>query len=109
MRIGIIGTGWVGTSVAISLLHDGTARELLLHDARREVAEGEAMDLAQGAPFYPAADVRTADIEDMASCDAVVIAAGHGGAPGQSRLDLLRDNAAVARELGPRLALRAAS
>jgi L-lactate dehydrogenase len=104
MRIGIIGTGWVGTSVAISLLHDGTARELLLHDARGDLAAGEAMDLAQGAPFYPAADVRTADVGDMIDCDAIVIAAGRGGAPGQSRLDLLRDNAAVARDLGPRLA-----
>jgi L-lactate dehydrogenase len=104
MRIGIIGTGWVGTSVAISLLHDGTARELLLADARRDVAEGEAMDLAQGAPFYPAADVRCADVDEMVDCDAIVIAAGRGGAPGQSRLELLRDNAAVARDLGPRLA-----
>jgi L-lactate dehydrogenase len=104
MRIGIIGTGWVGASVAISVLHDGTARELLLHDARGEVAEGEAMDLAQGAPFYPSASVRTAAIEEMVDCDAVVIAAGRGGAPGQSRLDLLRDNAAVARDLGARLA-----
>src|SRR5262245_17851337 len=104
MRIGIIGTGWVGTSVAISLLHDGTARELLLTDARQDVAEGEAMDLAQGAPFYPAADVRSADVDEMVDCDAVVIAAGRGGGPGQSRLDLLRDNAAVARDLGPRLA-----
>jgi L-lactate dehydrogenase len=104
MRIGIIGTGWVGASIAISILHDGTARELLLHDARPEVAEGEAMDLAQGAPFYPSAAVRAADIDEMVGCDAVVIAAGKGGAPGQSRLDLLRDNAAVARDLGARLA-----
>jgi L-lactate dehydrogenase len=104
MRIGIIGTGWVGASVAISVLHDGTARELLLADARHDVAEGEAMDLAQGAPFYPAADVQTADVAAMVDCDAVVVAAGRGGAPGQSRLDLLRDNAAVARDLAPRLA-----
>jgi L-lactate dehydrogenase len=104
MRIGIIGTGWVGASIAISILHDGTARELLLHDARREVAEGEAMDLAQGAPFYPSASVRAADLDEMVGCDAIVIAAGKGGAPGQSRLDLLRDNAAVARDLGARLA-----
>ena len=104
MKIGIIGTGWVGASVAISVLHDGTARELLLHDARGAVAEGEAMDLRHGAAFYPTAEVRAAALEEMNDCDAVVIAAGRGGGPGQSRLELLRDNAAVARDLGARLA-----
>jgi L-lactate dehydrogenase len=104
MRIGIIGTGWVGASIAISLLHDGTARELLLHDVREDVAEGEAMDLRHGAPFYPAAEVRSASVDEMIGCDAVVLTAGRGGVAGQSRLDLLRDNAAIARDIGARLA-----
>jgi L-lactate dehydrogenase len=104
VRIGIVGTGWVGASVAISVLHDGTARELLLHDTRAEVAEGEAMDLRHGSSFYPAADVRAVGLDEMVDCDAVVLAAGHGGTAGQSRLELLRDNALVAREVGARLA-----
>ncbi|MBY0368406.1 MAG: L-lactate dehydrogenase, partial [Burkholderiaceae bacterium] len=45
-RIGIIGTGWVGTSVAFSTLLAGHAGELWLHDLRADVAEGEALDLA---------------------------------------------------------------
>ncbi len=99
-RVGIIGTGWVGSSVAISALHSGAVDELLLHDRRADVAEGEAMDLAQGAAFYPTATVRTATVEEMADTDAVVIAAGRGGRPGESRLDLLRENAALIRDLG---------
>lgn len=102
-RVAIIGTGWVGSSVAISTLQLGVADELLLYDARTEVAEGEAMDLAQGSSFYPAATVRTASIEEMVDADAIVIAAGRGGKPGESRLALLRDNAALAHELGARL------
>jgi L-lactate dehydrogenase len=102
-RIGIIGTGSVGVSVAISTLHSGLTDELLLHDVRQEVAEGEAMDLSQGASFYPSATVRTAAIADMADADAVVIAAGRGGRPGEARLDLLRENAQVIREVGRRL------
>jgi L-lactate dehydrogenase len=101
--VGIVGIGWVGASVAISALHAGVANELLLSDVRREVAEGEAMDLAHGASFYPAAQVRAADVEEMIDTDAVVIAAGRGGKPGESRLELLRDNAKTARELGKRL------
>lgn len=103
-RVAIIGTGWVGSSVAIATLQSGIADELLLHDARTEVAEGEAMDLAHGAPFYPAASVRVAPIADMVDADAVVLAAGRGGRPGESRLDLLRENASVARGIGKSLA-----
>ncbi|HEX7071610.1 MAG TPA: L-lactate dehydrogenase [Rhodothermales bacterium] len=102
--IGIIGTGWVGTSVAISTLHTGAAQELLLFDKRPGVAEGEAMDLSHGAAFYPAASVRAATIEEMLSTSAVVIAAGRGGSPTESRLDLLRDNAAILRDLGRQFA-----
>jgi L-lactate dehydrogenase len=103
-RIAIIGTGSVGSSVAISTLHSGVADELLLHDAREAVAEGEAMDLAHGASFYPPATVRTATIDEMVDADVVVIAAGRGGRPGESRLALLRENAALIANLGARLA-----
>jgi L-lactate dehydrogenase len=102
-RVGIIGTGWVGASVAISTLHSGAVDELLLADARQDVAEGEAMDLAHGALFYPSASVRTAAVEEMRDADAVVVAAGRGGRPNESRLDLLRDNAAIVRDIGRKL------
>ena len=102
-RVALIGTGWVGSSVAISTLHSGVADELLLHDVRHEVAEGEAMDLAHGASFYPSAIVRTTSIEEMADADVVVVAAGRGGRPGESRLELLRENAAVIRDIAHRL------
>lgn len=103
-QVAIIGTGWVGSSVAISTLHLGVADELLLHDAREAVAEGEAMDLAHGASFYPPAAVRTVAVEDMVDADVIVIAAGRGGRPGESRLDLLRENAALIGDIGKRLA-----
>jgi L-lactate dehydrogenase len=91
--VGIIGTGWVGSSVAISALHLGLAHELLLHDARTAIAEGEAMDLAHGGSFYPAAHVRAAPLDDLLDTRAVVIAAGRASTGSQSRLELLRDNA----------------
>ena len=58
MKIGIVGMGSVGSSIAVSTLHGGVATELLLHDLKPELAEGEAMDLAHGASFYPTASVR---------------------------------------------------
>jgi L-lactate dehydrogenase len=104
IRVGIIGTGWVGSSVAISTLHLGIANEVWLNDVNEEVAEGEAMDLRHGVSFYPTASVRTASVEEMREADAVVIAAGRGGKPGQTRLDLVRENAEIAMDLGRRLA-----
>ena len=95
--------GWVGSSVAISTLQSGLVRELLLNDVRVELAEGEALDLAHGAWFYPTATVAAAAVEDMVDCDAVVISAGRGGHPGESRLDLLSDNCDLIRKLGQRL------
>ena len=103
ISVGVVGTGWVGASVAISTLHAGFASELLLADARHEVAEGEAMDLAPGASFYTTATVRAVSVDQMLSTDALVVAAGRGGKAGESRLDLLRDNAKILRDLGTKL------
>lgn len=102
-RVGIIGTGWVGASVAMSTLHSGVVDELLLHDHRVEVAEGEAMDLGHGASFYPAAAVRPVAFDDLLATDVIVLSAGRGGGASESRLDLLRDNAAIVRSIGAQL------
>ena len=98
--VAIVGMGWVGASVAISTLHAGVATNILLHDLRTEIAEGEAMDLAHGAPFYPHASVRAVAMDEITTADVVVIAAGRGGKPGETRLQLLRDNVAIARSIG---------
>lgn len=104
MRIGVIGLGWVGSSVSISTLHTGIATELLVHDVKPGLAEGEALDLAHGVSFYPTAIVRAASVEEMADADAVVIAAGRSSRPGETRLDLTRENAVTVRSIAARLA-----
>lgn len=104
MNVGVIGLGWVGASVAISTLHRGVARQLWLHDVRDGLAEAEAADLAHGASFYSPCDIACASVEEMAErCDAIVVAAGRGAMPGQSRLDALGVTAGLARDLGQRL------
>lgn len=103
LSVGILGTGRVGASIAISVLQAGFASELLLADARAEVAEGEAMDLAHGAAFHPTASVRAVSFDELLGTSALVLAAGRGGRPNESRLDLLRDNARVLGGIGARL------
>lgn len=97
--VGIIGMGWVGSSVAASVLHAGVAQTLLLNDINEALAEGEAMDLAHGAPFYPSATVETATASQMREADVVVIAAGKGGGPDQSRLELGKSNVGIVRSI----------
>jgi L-lactate dehydrogenase len=103
MKIGIVGMGWVGASVAISVLQSGLAEELLVSDVDTDLAEGEAMDLSHGAAFYPAAHVRAVSVAELATADAVVVAAGRGGKPGESRLNLRKDNAAIVRDISKKL------
>jgi len=101
--IGIIGMGWVGSSVAISILQRGLCKQLLLNDLNNSIAEGEAMDLNQGASFFPTAVIKSCEIEQMKHCKAIVITAGRGGKPGESRLDLLRENVLIARKISEKL------
>lgn len=101
--VAVVGMGWVGSSVAMATLHTGIATRVLVHDARTEIAEGEAMDLAHGAPYYPHAEVRAVAFEDLLGADIIVVAAGRGGKPGESRLQLLRENAFIAQDIGTRL------
>lgn len=101
--IGIIGLGWVGASAAISILHRGICNELLLNDNRQGLAEGEAMDLNHGSSFYPSTDVRAAEISEMIHCNIIVITAGRGGRPDESRLDLLNDNIRIAKSIADQL------
>lgn len=101
--IGIIGLGWVGASTALSILHGGICKELLLNDLKPGLAEGEAMDLNHGSSFYPPATVKAVEIQDMKHCDAIVITAGKGGTAKQSRLELLKDNVGIARGISSQL------
>ncbi|ELR73737.1 L-lactate dehydrogenase [Fulvivirga imtechensis AK7] len=101
--IGIIGMGWVGSSVAISVLYSGIANELLLYDIKTGIAEGEAMDLSHGSSFYPTARVAATTVEEMMRTDAIVVAAGRGGKPGETRLQLLNENVLIAKNIAEKL------
>ncbi|MGK7390165.1 MAG: L-lactate dehydrogenase [Candidatus Cyclobacteriaceae bacterium M2_1C_046] len=101
--IGIIGMGWVGASVAISILNQGICQELLVNDINPSISEGEAMDLNHGSSFYPTAKVSSVSIEEMIHCRAIVITAGRGGKPNETRLDLLKENIKIVKDISEKL------
>ncbi|HEX7318693.1 MAG TPA: hypothetical protein VF297_32590 [Pyrinomonadaceae bacterium] len=98
-RVCVVGCGHVGTTSAYALMLGGQAREVVLLDVDARRAEGEAMDLEQAAALARPVEVRAGDWEDAARSSIVVVAAGVGGRPGESRLDLLGRNAVVSRDL----------
>jgi L-lactate dehydrogenase len=102
-KVGLIGTGMVGTSFAYALMQRGLANELVLIDADAARAEGEAMDLNHGLPFVGPMRMYAGTYEQLDGAQVVVICAGANQRPGETRLDLLQRNAGVFRGIVPRV------
>ena len=102
-EVAVIGTGAVGSAYAFALTLSGLARRILLLDKNRDRAEGEAVDLTHGAPFARPCEVRAADYPDISNTDLIVICAGVPQRPGETRMDLLRRNLEVFRDVTQRI------
>lgn len=104
IKVAIIGTGRVGASCAYALQLRGLASEIVLINANRQRAEGEAMDINHGSQFTKPVRVWAGDYRDCRDADIVVLAAGTSQKPGDTRLDLLRNNTTILqRTLAPAL------
>ena len=90
VRVAVVGVGNVGATFAYALLLSGLASEIVLIDANRAKAEGEAMDLNHTVPFTHSTRVWAGDFEDCAGASVTVFAAGASQKPGETRLDLIK-------------------
>jgi len=95
LKIGVIGTGAVGSAVANAAMLIGVAHEIVLIDRDATRARSEAQDIQHAAAFGHTCVVRAGDFADLAAAEAVIIAAGVAQRPGETRLELLERNAAV--------------
>ena len=100
-KIGIVGSGFVGSAAAYAMVMSGVGREIVLVDLNRRRAEAEANDIFHAVPFAHPMTVRAGDYADLAGCRVVVITAGVNQRPGESRLQLLERNAVVFRQVVP--------
>ena len=103
-RVAIVGMGNVGASFAFALLLSGLAAEIVLIDANRAKAEGEAMDLNHAVPFSHPTRLWAGDFSDCAGAVVTVLAAGANQKPGETRLELVKKNTAIWRQIVPELA-----
>ena len=98
-KAAVIGCGFVGSTIAYTLMQKGVFSEMVLLDANHPKAEGEAMDISHGLPFAHAMDIYAGTYEDIADAAVVIITAGANQKPGETRLDLVQKNSRIMRSI----------
>lgn len=99
-KVVLVGAGFVGMSMAYSLLNQGGVEELVLIDVNKDKTVGEEMDLSHGLPYAPQKmKIKAGEYEECKDANVVVITAGLAQKPGQSRLELAVANAKIMKDI----------
>jgi len=102
-KITIIGTGFVGSTIAYTLAVQGIASEIVMIDLNTEKALGEALDIRQGTPFCSPCSIYAGDYRDTAGSNIVILTSGIARKVGQSRLDLAQTNVNITKSIIPEI------
>jgi L-lactate dehydrogenase len=105
-KAAIVGCGFVGAASAFSLMQSGLFSEMVLLDADAEKAEGEAMDIAHGIPFAAPMKIYAGNYDDASDAAIIVVTAGAGQKPGETRLDLVQKNVKIFGSIIPEIKKR---
>lgn len=105
-KVAMIGCGFVGSAAAFALMQSGMFSEMVLIDADRDKAEGEAMDISHGVPFAGNMKIYAGNYEDIVDAFIIIISAGAGQKPGETRLDLVNKNVAIFKSIIPEIVKR---
>lgn len=99
-KVVLVGTGFVGMSMAYSMLNRGGVSELVLIDIDKDKTIGEQMDLSHGLPFAPQKMIiKAGDYDECKDAQIVVITAGIAQKPGQTRLELAKTNTKIMKSI----------
>ena len=99
-KVVLVGTGFVGMSMAYAMLNRGGVNELILIDIDKDKTIGEEMDLSHGLPFAPQKMViKAGDYDECKDAEVVVITAGIAQKPGQTRLELTETNTKIMKSI----------
>lgn len=103
-KAAIVGCGFVGSASAFALMQSGLFSELVLIDYDKEKAEGEALDISHGLPFAKQMNIYAGNYEDISDASIIIVTAGAGQKPGETRLDLVKKNVAIFKSIIPEIA-----
>lgn len=101
MKVGVVGTGLVGSTAAFAMVMRGVGGEIVLVDKNLQRARAEADDLFHAVPFAHPLRVRPGEYADLTGSRVVILAAGVSQRPGETRLQLLARNAAILQSVVP--------
>ncbi len=105
-KVAVVGCGFVGSASAFALMQSGLFSEMVLIDANRDKAEGEALDISHGTPFSKPMNIYAGDYDDLADAAVAVVTAGAAQKPNETRLDLVQKNIAIFQSIIPEIVKR---
>ena len=103
-KVAVIGCGFVGAASAFAIMESGLFSEMVLIDANKEKAEGEALDISHGLPFAKPLKIYAGEYKDISDAYVIVVTAGAGQKPGETRLDLVKKNVGIFKSIIPQIA-----
>lgn len=105
-KVAMIGCGFVGAATAFSLMQSELFSEMVLIDANQKRAEGEAMDISHGIPMTSQMRIYAGSYDDITDAAIIIVTAGAGQKPGESRLDLVHKNVKIFQSIIPEIKAR---
>lgn len=103
-KVAIVGCGFVGAASAFAIMQSGLFSEMVLIDRDENKAQGEALDISHGLPFAKPMQIYSGTYEDLSDAAIIIVTAGAGQKPGETRLDLVKKNIAIFRSIIPEIA-----
>ena len=101
MKVGIIGSGFVGSTAAYAMVMRGIGREIVLVDLDKKRSSAEADDISHAVPFSHPLQIYAGEYADLKDASVILITAGVGQRPGETRMELLNRNARVFQSVIP--------
>lgn len=98
-KLVVIGAGYVGSTCAFTLMHSGIFSEIAIIDVNKDKAEGDALDMSHGAAFVKPVKVYAGNYGDCRNADMIIISAGANQKNGETRIDLLKRNAVILKDI----------
>ena len=102
-KAAIIGCGFVGSASAFALMQSGLFSKIVLIDSDKNRAEGEALDISHGLPFAKPMQIYAGGYENISDASIIIITAGAGQKPGETRLDLVKKNVGIFKSIVPEI------
>ena len=103
-KVAIVGCGFVGAASAFALMESGLFSEMVLIDSNKDKAEGEALDISHGVPFAKPVQITAGEYKDLSDASIIIVTAGAGQKPGETRLDLVKKNVGIFKSIIPEIA-----